>query len=122
MLLQDFYSVQNSEKVGNLVRTTLKLNKDHEVYTGHFPGRPVTPGVILMQVFKEEIERILGLKLRLVRATNIKFMAVVDPNTDEELVLESETEDSEDYIKIKGIAKHNNTISLKINALYEVLK
>lgn len=122
MLLQDLYSVQNSEKEGDITKTTLRLNKNHEVYKGHFPGRPVTPGVILMQLFKEEIERTLGQKLKLVRATNVKFMAVVDPNIDEELILESETENSEAFIKIKGIAKNSSGISLKINALYEAAK
>lgn len=120
MLLHDFYSVKNSEKEGNVIKTTLQLNKDHEVYKGHFPGRPVTPGVILMQLFKEEAERNLGFNLKLVRATNVKFVAVVDPNIDEELILESETENSEAYIKLKGIARKNSAISLKINALYKV--
>lgn len=119
MILEDFYEVSNTSLAGNDAVTTLKVNKEHEIYKGHFPGRPVTPGVVLMQLFKEEAERIFGINLQLVRADNVKFTAVFDPTQENELILESNLTESGEFIKLKGIAKNKTGIVLKISSLYK---
>lgn len=121
MILKDFYEVSNSEIKEDTNLTTLKVKKDHEIYNGHFPGRPVTPGVVLMQLFKEEAERVFNKELMLVRADNVKFTAVFDPTQSDELMLESQFTESGEFIKLKGIAKNKEGIVLKINSLYKTL-
>ncbi len=118
MLLKDFYSVLSSTELEGEFITEVEINKDHDLYRGHFPDRPVTPGVILMQLFKEEAERRSNKKLQLVTAANVKFMAVVDPNVCEKLTLQSSMVYENGILKLKGIAKQNDTISLKISATY----
>ncbi|TBW29258.1 hydroxymyristoyl-ACP dehydratase [Gramella sp. KN1008] len=119
MILKDFYEVSDNGKTEDVYLTTLKVNKEHEIFKGHFPNRPVTPGVVLMQLFKEEAERIFKRKLQLVRADNVKFIAVFDPNQDEELQLESQLEENGEFIKLKGVAKNSRGIVLKISSLYK---
>ena len=119
--MKDFYTVTKSEKDNDTTRTSLKVNAGHELYNGHFPGRPVTPGVVLMQLFKEEAERISEANLSLKRASNVKFTAVFDPTDNDELILESKLEKQGAYYELKGIAKSETGIITKINALYEVL-
>ena len=119
MILEGFYQVSNTTLAGDEAVTKLKINKDHEIYKGHFPGRPVTPGVVLMQLFKEEAERIFDKKLQLVRADNVKFISVCDPTQDNELFLESHITETGEFIKLKGIAKNKSGIVLKINSLYK---
>lgn len=119
MILEGFYQVSNTSLAGDNAITTLKVNKDHEIYKGHFPGRPVTPGVVLMQLFKEDAERIYDKKLQLVRADNVKFTAVFDPTIDEELILDSNLTETGEFIKLKGIAKTREGIVLKISSLYK---
>lgn len=121
MLLKEFYSVVNSEKIENEFVTEIRINKDHAVYKGHFPGLPVTPGVILMQLFKEEAERQTNSKLQLEKALNVKFMAVVDPNTEDRFFLYSEILQEKGVVILKGIAKHKGNISLKINSVYKIV-
>jgi len=120
MILEGFYEVSNTAVAGDAAVTTLKIKKDHEIYKGHFPGRPVTPGVVLMQLFKEESERIFDKKLQLVRADNVKFTAVFDPTADDELILDSNLTEAGEFIKLKGIAKTKSGIVIKINSLYKV--
>lgn len=122
MLLKDFYSVEKSVKNGPDCCTEIKINKNHDLYRGHFPNRPVTPGVILMQLFKEEAERLSTFKLQLEKASNVKFTAVVDPNEDENLKIFSTIDVNPDTVWLKGTAEHKNAISLKINAVYKILK
>lgn len=120
MLLKDFYSVELSDEENGKYITHLKINKDHQVYHGHFPNRPVTPGVILMHLFKEDAERRLGNSLQLKDANNIKFMAVVDPRIHNELILDYQLEENNREIRLKGMAKTKDGISLKINAIYKI--
>lgn len=121
MILQNFYELKDTTVSEGVHHTQLSINKDHEIYKGHFPGRPVTPGVVLMLLFKEEAERISGKKLQMQRANNVKFMAVCDPTTDEALILETETEEAGEFIKLKGTAKNDRGIVLKINSLYKII-
>ena len=121
MLLKDFYTVSHSDKSEDTFITTLNVNSSHEIYRGHFPSRPVTPGVVLMQLFKEEAERRFDVKLDLQRADNVKFTAVFDPTEDPELTLESNLEQSGEFIKLKGVARNHHGIVLKISVLYRIL-
>lgn len=118
MLLKDFYSVISTTELDGEFITKVKINKSHELYQGHFPEAPVTPGVILMQLFKEEAERRTSLKLQLNTAANVKFMAVVNPNICEVVTIQSSIISEGGIIKLKGIAKQNDCVSLKINASY----
>lgn len=122
MLLKDFYSVGKSLKNGPDCCTEIKINKNHILYNGHFPNRPVTPGVILMQLFKEEAERLSLQKLQLEKAVNVKFTAVVDPNEDENLKLISTIEVHPETVVLKGVGEHKNAIALRINAVYRIKK
>ncbi len=121
MLLRDFYTVLHTKRVESEFITEIRINKDHRLYQGHFPARPVTPGVVLMQLFKEEAERQFNCNLELQTASNIKFMAVVDPNQGENFILKSTIEKENGFIKLKGIALNNDCIALKINSVYKIL-
>lgn len=121
MLLKDFYSVVHSNQVEGEFITEIKINKNHRLYQGHFPGRPVTPGVILMQLFKEEAERQFNCALELQTASNIKFMAVVDPNQGENFILQFNIQKENGTLKLKGMAQHNGYIALKISSIYKIL-
>ncbi|MBK5192968.1 MAG: hydroxymyristoyl-ACP dehydratase [Flavobacteriaceae bacterium] len=121
MLLKDFYTVLHSKQVEGEFITEIRIHKDHRLYQGHFPGRPVTPGVVLMQLFKEEAERQFNCALELQKASNIKFMAVVDPNQGENFILQSNIQEENGSLKLKGIAQHNGCIALRINSIYKIL-
>lgn len=120
MVLTNLYSVVNTEKKENEVVTEILINKGHEIYNGHFPGRPVTPGVILMQLFKEDAERQTNCELILKSANNVKFTCVVDPNQGDHFFLYTNIIQEDGLFKLQGIAKHNDAIALKINAVYEI--
>jgi 3-hydroxyacyl-[acyl-carrier-protein] dehydratase len=120
MILNDFYTVTDTVQQDGQYISTLKVNGKHEIYKGHFPNRPVTPGVVLMLLFKENSERITGKKLHLSRAENVKFTAVFDPNEDDLLYLESKLEENGDFVKLNGIAKNKDGIVLKISSLYKI--
>ncbi len=120
MVLKDFYSVIETVESAGVHSTTLRINPGHDIYQGHFPGRPVTPGVILMQLFKEEAERLSTKDLRLEKASNVKFTAVVNPNEDDLLILKSSINQDNGVVTLRGTAENNNAVAIKFYAVYQV--
>ena len=52
---------------------------DHAIFAGHFPGRPIVPGVMLLEWAQAEIGRALGRAPRELRVREVKFFAPLEP-------------------------------------------
>lgn len=120
MLLKEFYRVTGIEnKEEGTYSASVFLNKDHDVFKGHFPGNPVTPGVCMMQIIKELCEEILDEKLMLKTASNVKFMALINPEINPDLRLElSISSNEEGEIKVKNTTYFEDTVALKLSNTY----
>ena len=80
MLLDNFFTISNLEITGFDVKAELLINTGHKIFEGHFPGQPVVPGVCMMQMVKEIMEQVTLKKTNLVKANEMKFLAVIDPS------------------------------------------
>ncbi len=83
----DFYHIISREATPDGFEARLRLNAGHPVYAAHFPGRPVTPGVCLLQMAVELTALHYGTELGMEQASNIKFLQVVDPVRTPEITL-----------------------------------
>lgn len=80
MLLGNFFSLKETQVLENhAYQLSVELNPQHDIFSGHFPGNPIVPGVCLTQMVKEIVEQILQKKFKLNKADNIKFTAIVNP-------------------------------------------
>ena len=116
MLLKDFYTLvemDSSDKEN--VKAVVDLNKDHEVYKGHFPGNPVVPGVCLTQLIKEVMENIEAKELMLVYADNIKFMSIVNPEVNSRLQIDLKVkyDEEQNLIKVNSVTHFNDQVFYK---------
>ncbi len=117
MLLNSLYKYQVLEKKEESLLATITLNKDHEIYKGHFPGNPVTPGACQVQIIKEVLSDILKKEISLNKAKEIKFinpLLPVENNTstltinyqpDDNLTLNVQAKISDEekvFLKLKG--------------------
>lgn len=57
----------------------MEIDKNSEIFKGHFPGQPVLPGACMLQIVKEILTMELNLKLKLKKASQVKFLEVIDP-------------------------------------------
>lgn len=80
MILQDFYQISNTERSEGKIHVRIRLNGDHIVYAAHFPEKPVTPGVFLIQICKEIIEREMGSLLSILKLKSVKFLQLIVPD------------------------------------------
>lgn len=121
MLLKDFYTINSIEKSDDSnYQVTIFINKNHEVFNGHFPGNPIMPGVCMMQIIKELTEEITSSFLLLQSLSNVKFMALINPFATPDLRLELNivvTED--DLIKVKNTTYFDETVALKLGSVYK---
>lgn len=83
--------VTGSEPDGYSVRITFPT--EFVGFKGHFPGRPVLPGVCLIQTALVALSRALDKPVELKRLVSAKWMAPVLPG--EEIVLSLTTQDRE---------------------------
>ena len=79
MLLNDFFTINDKVFSATEIWAELYINADHKIFEGHFPNQPVVPGVCMMQMIKEIVEHVLGKETNLVKAADIKFLAVINP-------------------------------------------
>ena len=117
-ILNNFYELKSHESENNIFRANITLNKDHDIFQGHFPGNPVTPGVCMMQIVKDLAEKFTGSKLFLKTASNVKFMAIINPFETPDLLLELDINEKEGEIKVKNTTSFGETIALKLSVSY----
>lgn len=120
MLLNDFYQITHKEQISEAKYIFhISLNPNHEIFKGHFPGNPVTPGVCMMQIIKDLAESIYNEKLFLKSTSNVKFMALINPEVNPDLKLELDfSGDINSEIKVKNTTSFQDTVALKLSNTY----
>lgn len=79
MLLNNFFIIEEFSKDDAAFRAVVRLNEQHPVFAGHFPGQPVVPGVFTLQVIKECIAYALEKEVRFTTIQNCKFSRTILP-------------------------------------------
>jgi len=121
MLIEGLYTVLTKEPSEFGIKVTVKLHKEHEVFKGHFPDSPVMPGVCMIQMTKELVEAELNKNLFLSVASNVKFMAIINPEVNESIDLALTIKEEEGIIKVKNITSYDETVALKLNATFKII-
>lgn len=79
-MLENFlYKVGSRENAEGSVSAEIRLLPECPIYSGHFPGMPITPGVCLVQIAQELVESAEGRQLYISESKDIKFLSIVSP-------------------------------------------
>ena len=70
------------------MESALELASDHPSFEGHFPGRPVLPGAVMIAEALAAIERATARPVDGLLLSTVKFFGVVEPGTPLTLRLE----------------------------------
>ncbi len=120
MLLKGFYKVNSLDVADTVATAHITINKDHEVFKGHFPNNPVTPGVCMMQIIKELTEEVSGKSLFMESASNVKFMAIINPEKNPDLKLVLNISETENGYRVKNTTTFEDTLALKLSTTYAI--
>ena len=99
--------------------TTIKLNPHHIVYSGHFPGHPVTPGVIQMQIIHELLEKKFGKSIKLTAMDQCKFLKILNPQEISQITIYIEFKRTDGLLHINARGEYGTEIFFKLNAIYQ---
>ena len=119
-LLDDLFQIIAFEKTESGFSTTIKLTPDHLIYAGHFPGHPVTPGVIQMQIVHELVENHLGRKLELVSVDECKFLKIINPEEQGKIQISVLHNTDNSLIHVKASGKCESVIFFKLKGSYKI--
>lgn len=122
MLIEGLYKVEAVENTDKGISAKIHINKDHAIFKGHFPGNPVMPGVCMIQIIKELTEEATGKDLFLSVSSNIKFMAVINPEANPDLLLNIDISEDNGEVKVKNITTFEETVALKLNATFKIMQ
>lgn len=118
MLLNNFYTILQAPQTVDHInwKIAIKLDPNHALYQGHFPGRPVVPGVCMLQLIKECAEQIQKQSLQYGQVSTCKFLFAINPeeNSRIELKLALKTvEENKFQLQVEGTTSGNCFIKLK---------
>ena len=118
MLQDDFFYFTPLQAEGNIIKTTLELNPAHQIFVGHFPGNPIVPGVCMLQMVKEILENVIANKTQLLKASDMKFLAVLNPNDNQFVDLELTYSIEDNNIKAEAKIQKGAAIFFKFKGIF----
>lgn len=86
----DFFAIESMTHNEAGIEALLHINPAHPVFEGHFPGRPVVPGVCMLQLIKEVAETAVNRNLLLKQASQVKYLQVLVPEYRQSVLLHIE--------------------------------
>jgi len=101
MLIKDLYKVFDVNKNDDLLKFSIQLNSEHKIFEGHFPGNPVLPGVVQLQIIKDVFEEKFNSKFQIISIKDVKYPAVIQPFNQVYFELKYKS-DSEKLINVSG--------------------
>ena len=110
MSLQSLYTITDFIVKENEFSARIAFDPSHEIFSGHFPGQPIVPGVCLIHIVKEIANKIAGREVLMSNGKNIKFLNVIDPGGNKD-------------VNIKGtfLFKQDDTLSLSASLTKETV-
>lgn len=115
MLNNNLYTIDTFENVDGKIEAALAIEASHKIFEGHFPGQPVLPGVCMLQIFKELLEKATGQELFLYQTDASKFLSMIDPHQTPRLTFIIDYTTTEGYIKASGVLKSDAATFLKLS-------
>ncbi len=86
---------------------------EHNVYKGHFPGNPITPGVMTLKMIRECIEKNVGRPLHYTSIKNCRFAAIIRPG--DKLTLKTSITNDNEILSVKAtLSDRDNSDNIRM--------
>ena len=96
------------------------IHKEWPIYEAHFPGHSITPGVCIVQMVQELLQSFLHRELCLVRAKNVKYLAIISPEETSELCVAFPKieEQADGSLKVQAQVLNGETLCTKLSVTF----
>ena len=116
MLIKDYYTIQSVAQQEGKAVFQISLNPQCQVYEGHFPGEPVSPGVCNIQMIKECAEQVAGKSLFLSNLQQCRLTTLVTPLAHPQVEVTIQLEEKGGAYKLKATLGKGEEIYLDLKA------
>lgn len=119
MLLDNLYKTDSFIAEDGKLSATVRININHKIFEGHFPGQPVLPGVCQIQLVKELLEKALEKELFLSEASQCKFLMMVNPRETQKLEVTIDYKPVEQKIAANAVIRNQESVFLKLTGGFD---
>lgn len=121
ILKDDFYRINSLNFTDNTLEAQIAIDSNHAIFDGHFPGNPVTPGVVQLELVKELLSTHFNQPVQLKQLVTSKFLAVLNPQQSPEATCKMTVSPQEDQtLKVSGQLSTQEAVCLKFSGIYAV--
>ncbi len=71
-------------------RSKARVASDHPCLTGHFPGNPIVPGVVLLDMVSAALRESQGAQAWIHKFGNVKFLSLLRPGEEMDILLQGD--------------------------------
>lgn len=109
--MNGYFKILSRSVTGNLNIMEVELNPDAQVYEGHFPGNPISPGVCNIAMIRDCASEAAGRRLDTVAVSRCRFLNLVTPEKTRHLRIELTLEQSSGHqFAIQAKIYHGDTV------------
>lgn len=117
-LKNNLYNILSANQEARSFR--IKLNPDCTIYKAHFPGKPITPGVCIIQIASELLNELIPADRTLSTVGNAKFLSIINPLESKEVTFAfNKISEEEGYLKVSATVSDKDTIFTKLSLKYK---
>lgn len=113
--MKTLYSVESkkSDQEQMKLEANIILNVEHEIFRGHFPSQAVLPGVCQIEIVKQLLASEIEKNIKLVAASNIKYLKMVDPHKDNKLDFRIDYSKMKEASEVSALIKSGEQVCMK---------
>lgn len=111
------FTITHLEKSEDGIEADVLLNDKHDIFSGHFPGNPIVPGVLNLEIIQAILNRAIG-KYKIGKISHLKFLRPVVPGESNELHYSidlQKKDNGEISAGIKGLSRTEVHLKAQIN-------
>ena len=113
-----FFTITHLREKEGAFSAEITFNVSHPVFTGHFPGKPIVPGVFVLEILSAILSELTNKETDIEEILNIKFLQVIDPETDPVVFLDgSISEEEGGRFRVDAVCRNGETIFAKFKNL-----
>lgn len=116
--MNDLFEIIDTKSKAESYFSDININSEHLIFKGHFPGNPILPGVCMLELIKILSGIYLNKKLKVVTASDMKFLKVINPMIDCFITSEIIININENEYSITACLKQNDTPFFKFKGLF----
>jgi 3-hydroxyacyl-[acyl-carrier-protein] dehydratase len=120
-LLHNLFDITESLANESSFIVKIKLFPGHIIYSGHFPGYPVTPGAVQLQIIHELIENHFGKSIKLIALDDCKFLKIVNPEERKQIQISVEFVINDPLLQVRAAGKYDLDIFIKLKGIYRFI-